>query len=1244
MTNPMKTNNRNEIVHHAKRFFAQCRWVLVVLMFASFASIQAQQTTGSIVGTVKDQTGAVVNTATAKATNVDTGFSRAALTNGYGEYRIDYLPVGKYSVEVSASGFQRFVQQNISLNVDQTLTLEVTMTVGVQTQTVEVTSAPPSVNLSDAVLGRTIEPEEITNLPLVNRNVYAELSLTPGVMANSMSPTTNPAGTPNMTVGLPSAAIQVNGSLDSGNGNVAFYLDGGNNITGMRNYGNPAPNPAALEEFRVETNAFQAQYGQFSGAVVSVVTKSGGNKFHGELYEFNRNTDFNAYSWIPSKNPVTGAFMKLPYHRNNFGGTLGGPVMHDKAFFFFEYSGLRQVQGGTVTGGVTPTALEREGDFTQDSFILYNPNTSGLSNATWQAATPGTTPPVYPNQAKGRNASPNCQAAGGTLNCLNTSQLDPTAANFLNTSNTIGVSVPLPNSSLVPSSGGGKYIGVYNTPTDSDEYLGKYEENIGAKDHATATYFFIKTASTPSGGGNINWTGNQSAAAQTNVTLADVHTFSPNVANQTWLTFTRAMGGRTLIPVTGPANQTLASFQTTNSTNPFLIQGPAGLPYLNITSTFNTGNPNAGPVTGSDNYELRDVVSITKGKHSLFVGGEFALDKTMFLANLNNYGDVTFATSAPTSTGNAIGDFVTGQTSAFEQDSTYVTHLSTWHIAAFLQDNYRITPRFTANLGLRWDIDTPPVDAHNRTSSFVPGQQSTVTLSNATATPPSVVPTGDVFVGDKGIGRGIISTAFTHISPRVGLAWDPFGDGKTSVRAAAGIFFGSPSGNEWNQPGNSMPFAIRNGFGPTPSLTNLYGGPAYNFPSTASGGGIFPYVYSPSHPQFYGAQSIEAINTNVKFSSVYQFNFSVQRQLPYNVTVSAAYVGTLGRHLQTFVDANYAPYATVNALGATITPTTSGTGAGGTDERRQYDAGNGAASLGSLTGITELISDQTSNYNGLQISGTKQMSRSFSVSGFYVWSRALESSNPVENGGMNAQDFGVLGKPFTAFNNTMGALGGGLGEEYGPMDQNHDNNAAISGMWDINYFHGSNRIVKEVVNGWTVSPVVYLISGGPFTVSAGSNNSFDSQNQQRPNINPAGPSPKLDPHRCRVCGATGQSPTSVVTQWFNGTSYKTNLAGASFIPNGPGAVGGIGPGGADGNVTRDSLTGPGLKDMDAALLRNINFERGVVFQFRVEVTNVMNWVSLSNPSAGSITSGTQGNITSAAGTQRVIQLGGRLTF
>ena len=1193
MTNGMRTEKaamKNQTVERPVSRCVPCglsmgSWLaLALLMLTSCTSLLAQSTTGTILGTVKDPTGAFISTAKIKARNTATGFTRSVPTNSGGEYRIDYLPVGNYTVEAEGPGFKKYVQQNLDLSVDQSLTLDISLSIGATSETVTVTEAPPAVNTTTAELGRTIEQDEIVGLPLVNRNVYTELSLTPGVMANSASSTSNPSGSPNFVVGLPSTQVQVNGSLDSGNGNVAFYLDGGNNITGMRNYGNPAPNPDALEEFRVETNAFSAQYGQFSGAVVNVLTKSGTNKFHGSLFEFNRNTDFNAFGWNPAPNPITHTLIKTPYHRNNFGGTVGGPIIRDKSFFFFSYAGLRQVVGGYVNGAYTPTAAERQGDFTSDTFVVNIPGTH--------------------TQVNGTNSSPNCQVA--KPNCIPANLLDPTAANFLNVNNKIGVSVPLPTGAAAPASGGGVYQGIYNTPTDSDEYLAKYDENLGAKDHFSATYFYVKTTSTPSGGGNINWTGVLSSAAQTNVVLSDVHTFTPNVANEAWITFTRAYGGRTLIPVTGPANQTLGSFGSN-----FLIQGPAGLPYLSVSGAFNTGNPNAGPVSGSDNYEFRDVVTITKGKHNLSVGGEFALDKTMFLANLNNYGDITFTSSAPTTTSNPIADFVTGQTASFEQDSTYVTHLSTWHTALFAQDNYRITPRFTVNLGLRWDIDTPPVDAHDRTATFVPGQQSTVT---------PVAPRGQLFVGDSGVGRGIIATQFKHFSPRVGFAYAPFGDSKTSIRGAAGIFFSSPSGNEWNQPGNAAPFSIRNQFGATPSLTNVYGGPAYNFPSTAPGGGIFPYTFTPSAPKFYPNTSIESIGLNTKYSSIYQMNLSVQQQLPFHTVLTTAYVGTLGRHLQTFVDANYAPYSTVFGP-----PSTSGAS---TDLRRQYDAGP-AGAPGTLTGITALISDQTSNYNALQISASKTLAHGFSISGFYVWSRALESSNPVENGLMNAQDFGVFGKPFTPSNNSLGAVGGGLQEEYGLMDQNRTNNAAFSGIWKINYYKGTNKLVAGFANGWTISPVIYLMSGSPFTVNTGSNKNFDSLGQSRPNQVP-GVNPHLDPHRCRVC-----TTNSVTQAWFNN---------AAFTPNGPGLPGGIGPGGADGNVRRNSLVGPGLKDMDGGLSRDITLWREVVFQFRAEITNVLNWVSLSNPSSGNIGATSNGKITSAAGTQRIIQLGGRLTF
>jgi hypothetical protein len=343
-------------------------------------------------------------------------------------------------------------------------------------------------------------------------------------------------------------------------------------------------------------------------------------------------------------------------------------------------------------------------------------------------------------------------------------------------------------------------------------------------------------------------------------------------------------------------------------------------------------------------------------------------------------------------------------------------------------------------------------------------------------------------------------------------------------------------------------------------------------------------------------------------------NLAVQQQLPGKVSMTAAYVGTLSRHVPTMVDDNYAPY-----VPGLVGENSGQTGAGGYAARRQYDPGTGVGSLGQNI---FLITNQTANYHALQFSANRPLSHNIMLSGFYVWSHALQSSNESAIGQMTAQDFGVAGNPFPS----CGC--GGLQEEKGPMDADRRNVAVMSGTWKIDYFHGSNKIAKEALNGWTISPIVYLNSGGPFSITTGSNKNDDSANANRPDV-VTGVSPFLSPHRCRICATNSE-----LTAWFNT---------AAFVANGPGVVGGIGPGGADGNASRDMLIGPGFRDIDLGLFRDIAFEHGIVFQIRGEATNAFNLVSLSNPTA-SLSSGNNGKITGAAGTQRVIQLGGRLTF
>ncbi|HEY3838024.1 MAG TPA: carboxypeptidase regulatory-like domain-containing protein, partial [Bryobacteraceae bacterium] len=308
--------------------------------------LHGQLTTSTILGTVTDPSGGVVASAQVTATNTATNFTRTVQTNTSGEYRMEFMPIGTYRIDFTAAGFKKSSQSGVVLAINVDRRVDAALQVGQVSDTIDVTSEAPVVDTSDAQIGRTVDNEEITQLPIVNRNVYTLLSLTPGVDSNSNS----------IVLGYPEQRTMINGGVDGGAGSVNYFLDGGTNMTGLRNTGNIAPNPDAVEEFRVITNNYDAEYGRFAGGVINIITRSGTNQIHGSLFEFLRNTDLNANTW--------GANSKPPLHRNQFGGSVGGPIRKDKTFFFGTYSGLRQITSQFENAAVVPTPLERSGNFT----------------------------------------------------------------------------------------------------------------------------------------------------------------------------------------------------------------------------------------------------------------------------------------------------------------------------------------------------------------------------------------------------------------------------------------------------------------------------------------------------------------------------------------------------------------------------------------------------------------------------------------------------------------------------------------------------------------------------------------------------------------------------------------------------------------------------------------------------------------------------------------------------------------
>ena len=972
------------------------------------SAIHSQGTTGTIYGSVGDSSGAVIAGAKITATNIATNVARTTSSGTDGNFTLPFVPVGTYRVEVDAPGFKKFEQTGLVLDVNRNARVDAVLQLGQITETVEVTGDAPLVETKAPALGLTVQNRDIDSLPLVDRDLYSLVLLAPGV-------DTTYEATDNF--GTPQRVVLINGSPNGGNGGVNYNLDGGTNMNGLRNTGNPAPNPDAVEQFRVITNGYPAQYGRFPSGVVDIVTKSGTNAIHGTLFEFLRNNALNANRWLPGQ----AILRKDPLRRNQFGGSVGGPIVKNRTFYFFSYSGLRRRESYYGNTATPVTAAERAGDL----------NASG-----------GTAPVDPLNNAP----FPNRQ--------IPVSRFDPVAKKITDTY------IPLPNLAVTP----GGPLTLFETqvphPFDSNDTTVKLDHLLSSAHRLTGSWFRSSGEDLTGLLGNLPWVQRDFVWMHNAFNISETWVISPTKVNDFHVQYVRSFGGRVNLP----------AISLGDLGSKYQIEGTPSLPQISVSGRFSMTSAIPGPTAGSNLYELRDTLNITHGRHSLALGGQAILEKMIHDTQLNNYGVFTFSTATGSRTKNAIADYLLGLPISMKQDTPVVKLNNSWYFGLFLQDDFRLRPNLTLNLGARWDLAPPITDVFNRLLTFIPGRQSQL-VPNA--------PTGLVFATEPGIPRGIASMKWHYVSPRLGIAWDPFGNGKTSIRSAFGIFYGTTGGNPVNSSTDTQPFSVRQTFNDVKSLSDPYG----NLP----GGSPFPYNYTPGNARWIFPANVQGMSLDFRPSYSYQMNFSIQRQVGRDMSFMVAYNSTLVHHIPVGPDRNY-PIYKAGATSSNI------------DSRRPYLPGT-------LSSVNMLSSILNSAYHGVQITAERRYARNFQVRGFLTIGKGLDAMNTQNSTGQVPSDWNNI------------AL------DRGRTNFDRKYTFTMSGNWELNYFRHTPRGVRAIADGWSVAFIGTARSGAGLSISSGVDTLLAGTGSARADI--IG-NPFLDPNRPR---------SEVVNMWFDPKAF-----------------------------------------------------------------------------------------------------------
>ena len=1150
------------------RALLQCAFLICVIAVLSGSAWG--QTKASLRGTVTDQSSGVVPGAKVTLTNTATGIARTTTTDSDGSYLFDLVQVGTYKLTVDKPGFSIFVQDGIVLELNQNGHLDVSLKIGTESQTVEVASNVVQVDTTGAVLGKVENQRMINDLPLVGRDTLQLGLLQAGVFAAD----------PDDTSGNP---FSVSGQRSE---SLTFLLDGANNTDFLGNNIVVSPNPDAVEEFKILTNNYDAQYGRTSGGIVNQITRSGTNAFHGDGFEFLRNTVLNARDYFLPDN-----LDKQAFQRNVFGGTFGGPIRKNKTFFFLAYQGARTREGDTSQQLTVLTPAQRTGDFS--SFL------TGQKADFCPSGAQSPSDPLFdsgqlfnPRGTTFYTCSDGVTAIPTTILPNNQVPVNPVIANY------ITKYLPLPN---VPNSSG--FISSPNEPIDDDQGILHIDHNFGTKDTLSfvyliddnrTTYPLPQALSSPLGGANSTDFRNQIA------TLTWNHIFSPTLTNEFRFGYNRTSTHEAI-----PSDNTSPASLGFTNVNP---DDPAGVsPPVFFTPNFDLGSSVQGPTRLNDNtWQWADNFTWTRGKHEFKFGADFTRLQLNFDYDYYNNGGFDFGSYSSPFTGSYLADFVGGFWDNYYQNSNAVYGIRTGSIGLYAQDTFKVTAHLTLNYGLRWDYYVPQYDIHNEILGLFPGQQSTI-FPNA--------PSGILYPGDPGTpNRALVYPDYNNFAPRLGFAWDMLGSGKIVMRGGFGIFYDIEDGALNLQFGGLPPFAgVANQYNTSVnSYAGITGDPIADPFGTFGATNVFPFL--PSDVGTFGVPAISyGYTTYPHFRTPYSenFNFGFQWQATKDTMVEAVYVGSLGRKLISTAETNYpVPSVEMEQL--------SDFGFVNEDCARPMAACVGGTTPtdpnGSPTGVTQIytnFSNGLSDSDEFQLTVDKRFSQGFALRAAYTAGKVIDLTSGFRSRSSTYTD---------------------------PLDPRLDRAVAdfdvaqrlvISGIWELPFDrHFDSGFMKKVASGWQFNGIATFQGGQPFTLYSDNDSSQQGNGLDRPDI--IGPVQYLNP-RSNTTSFDSTSATCLGGPatghfWFNPNSYDcANVPIFTF-----------------GTMSRNVLRGPGINNFDLSLIKNTKVSETTSLQFRAEFFNAFNHVQFLNPEYYGGSS-TFGQISTDRG-MRIIQFGLKYYF